>query len=270
MPAQEVPPPPPSVSTLPDFWLLLDGRQEHLDGAAVADAVRQGRITRDTLVWRPGMEGWQRAGEVEALKALFAEAAPTPPPAPRFHVLLDGKQQDSLDLATVEQMVREGRITRSTLVWKPGMKGWEEAGKVPELARLFREAGPPPPPREAGFRQFLVGTWHGEVTREMGGMLVNVVVEVTYHEDGTLEGIQTYEPVMQVPGMGVPMSTTVVLTGTWKVKALGENRFALTETVTPSGANMPAMPQTSTSTITVIDQDTIHNETWDYELNRVG
>ncbi len=43
----------------------------------IGGLIREGRITRDTLVWKPGFEGW-RAAE-KALAPLFAE---TPPPIP--------------------------------------------------------------------------------------------------------------------------------------------------------------------------------------------
>ncbi len=47
--------------------------------AQVAQAIAGGRITRDTLVWTAGMEGWLAAGEVETLAGYFA---PQPPPIP--------------------------------------------------------------------------------------------------------------------------------------------------------------------------------------------
>lgn len=43
-------------------------------------------------------------------------------------------------------MVREGRLTRASLVWAQGFPGWTEAGAVPELAALFASVPPPPPP----------------------------------------------------------------------------------------------------------------------------
>ena len=38
-----------------------------------------GSFTPETQVWAEGMKGWKAAGEVAALKGLFAQ---TPPPAP--------------------------------------------------------------------------------------------------------------------------------------------------------------------------------------------
>jgi hypothetical protein len=44
---------------------------------ALSQAVAQGRVTRDTLVWCAGMAAWEPAANVPALAALFG-----PPPLP--------------------------------------------------------------------------------------------------------------------------------------------------------------------------------------------
>ena len=43
--------------------------------------VRDGSFTRDTLVWRPGQDGWTRAEDVTELAQLFT-VMPPPPPIP--------------------------------------------------------------------------------------------------------------------------------------------------------------------------------------------
>src|SRR5436305_4172918 len=74
-----------------------------------------------------------------ALGSGMASAA-TPPPIPSsvtFHVAIDGKQVGPFDLAALEAKVREGVVTRSSLVWRQGMAGWVAASTVPELAKLM-------------------------------------------------------------------------------------------------------------------------------------
>lgn len=48
--------------------------------------VQDGTLTRETLVWSPGLEGWRAAGEVDALAQLFTVQPPPlpagPPPVP--------------------------------------------------------------------------------------------------------------------------------------------------------------------------------------------
>jgi membrane protease subunit (stomatin/prohibitin family) len=77
-----------------------------------------------------------------------AGASQSPPALPAvvaFHVALDGKAAGPFDLGALEAKVKEGKLTRATLVWKPGMANWVAAGTVPELARVL-EASPPPLP----------------------------------------------------------------------------------------------------------------------------
>lgn len=40
-----------------------------------------GSMTTETLVWKSGMAGWEKAGEQQELQGLFAVAVPPPPPA---------------------------------------------------------------------------------------------------------------------------------------------------------------------------------------------
>jgi membrane protease subunit (stomatin/prohibitin family) len=73
-------------------------------------------------------------------------AAPPPPPMAAFHVYAGGQQQGPFALAQLQQMAAAGQFTAQTQVWKQGMAGWMPAGQVPELASLFAQATPPPPP----------------------------------------------------------------------------------------------------------------------------
>lgn len=72
---------PPPLPGAPSFYAAYDGVQA---GPFAADALRaaaaSGRLTRDTLVWRQGMDAWTAAGSVPELAPLFAGA--TPPPLP--------------------------------------------------------------------------------------------------------------------------------------------------------------------------------------------
>ncbi|MBA4372558.1 MAG: antifreeze protein [Thermodesulfovibrio sp.] len=68
--------PPP----LPVFHVAVAGQQAGPFGMDVLrQKVMSGEITRETLVWRSGMEQWIAAGQVPDLAVLFADA---PPPLP--------------------------------------------------------------------------------------------------------------------------------------------------------------------------------------------
>ncbi len=87
--------------------------------------------------------GQQMAG------AMAGASQGAPPPLPgqvRFHVALNGQPSGPFDAAAIEAKVRDGSVTRATLVWKPGMAQWAAAETVDELKPLFA-AVPPPLPR---------------------------------------------------------------------------------------------------------------------------
>ncbi|MCZ6783622.1 MAG: SPFH domain-containing protein [Proteobacteria bacterium] len=63
------PPPPPAVAS---WHLAENGRTVGpFDPAGLAQAVAQGRLRPDTLVWTAGMAGWMSAGQVPQLAPLF-------------------------------------------------------------------------------------------------------------------------------------------------------------------------------------------------------
>jgi len=69
---------------------------------------------------------------------------PQPAPQSEYHLFINGQTIGPHNLQKIEQWVQNGLVTRDIFVWKPGMIGWEEAGKVPELSNLF--TSPPPNP----------------------------------------------------------------------------------------------------------------------------
>jgi len=73
----------------------------------------------------------------------------TPPPLPpqvQVFVALDGKQAGPFDLPALQQLAREGKLTRDTLVWKQGMAAWAAASTVAELEPVVESVPPPLPP----------------------------------------------------------------------------------------------------------------------------
>jgi len=71
-----------------------------------------------------------------------------PPPVPlavTFHVAINGQQAGPFDIPAIAERVRGGQITRTSLVWKPGMANWTAAEQVAELADLFKNVPPPLP-----------------------------------------------------------------------------------------------------------------------------
>ena len=82
-------------------------------------------------------------------QATAAPAAPAPPPLPAaaaYFAAVDGKQAGPFDRMALQAAVRDGRVTRATLVWSQGMSAWTAAGQVADLGDLFAAVPPPLPP----------------------------------------------------------------------------------------------------------------------------
>lgn len=75
------PPAPPPIPQAMQFF-VADNRQQTgpFDMDTLAEHIRQGQVTRDTLVWQSGMPQWARAADVEGLTPLFAAVPPPLPP----------------------------------------------------------------------------------------------------------------------------------------------------------------------------------------------
>ncbi|MCC8189912.1 MAG: SPFH domain-containing protein [Planctomycetes bacterium] len=74
------PPGPPPLPAPTAWYVGIDGKQEGpLDATALQERVAAGTVTGDTLVWRQGLDGWQRASDQPELSGLIPA---TPPPLP--------------------------------------------------------------------------------------------------------------------------------------------------------------------------------------------
>ncbi|SFE48507.1 SPFH domain-containing protein [Roseivivax sediminis] len=78
--AQSTPPPPP----VEHVWHIAENGQSHgpYSKARLGRMATEGGLTRDTLVWTAGQDGWKPAGEVTELAQLFTVMPPPPPPPP--------------------------------------------------------------------------------------------------------------------------------------------------------------------------------------------
>ena len=80
--AAAAPPPPPPPPAGRQWHLAVDGATSGPFGEGdLAKAAAQGRLTRATMVWSPGQDGWKMAAETE-LARLLDQVPPPPPPKP--------------------------------------------------------------------------------------------------------------------------------------------------------------------------------------------
>ncbi|MBP7461751.1 MAG: SPFH domain-containing protein [Candidatus Delongbacteria bacterium] len=73
-----------------------------------------------------------------------------PPPLPNatvmFYVAVNNQQSGPFDLNAIRQMIGQGSIQRTHLVWRAGMSQWIPADQAPELTSFFGSIPPPLPP----------------------------------------------------------------------------------------------------------------------------
>lgn len=74
-----VPPPPPTTQ----YFVSVNGQQAGpFDMNTLQQMITQGQLTKETFVWKQGMQGWLAAGQVPEVAALFGAVPPPPPPPP--------------------------------------------------------------------------------------------------------------------------------------------------------------------------------------------
>ena len=75
--------PPPLTQSM--YYVAVNGQQT---GPYAQEVIQQlfadGRIVRDTLVWKQGMAAWEKAGAVTELAAFFPPVPPVPPVLPQM------------------------------------------------------------------------------------------------------------------------------------------------------------------------------------------
>ncbi|MEO0386709.1 MAG: SPFH domain-containing protein [Pseudomonadota bacterium] len=79
-PAPTPPPPPPPERV---WHIAENGATEGpFSRADLGKRVQSGQMSRQTLVWTPGIDGWTEAGQIPELAQLFTVMPPPPPPPP--------------------------------------------------------------------------------------------------------------------------------------------------------------------------------------------
>ncbi len=90
--------------------------------------------------------GQQLAPQAAQLVTKLPPGATPPLPATvKFHVAVGNQDIGETELEAIKKLVAEGKVNRTTLVWRDGMAGWQAAESQVELKGLF-QASPPPLP----------------------------------------------------------------------------------------------------------------------------
>ncbi len=274
------------------FWVAFSkDQQQKVSKTHIGELIKQGKIKKDTLIWKSGWKEWKKIGEVATFKPLFqgAKNNEVPPPIPsvqkenhtnvtppplstskdKYWVALNSERKGPYDLSSIKKMIKEGKIDRNTLIWKKGTTKWVRAQELLELKDSFLTK-PPKVPLKDVLKGILVGSWHGSFNASLNGINNRVEIEVTYFEDGSLSAVQTYYPMdseTEIIGISPP-PVTISIKGKWTLKPINKKRFQLIEKVSGFAPGM-SMKDTISSRWEVVDQDTIRNLDKGYELKRV-
>jgi hypothetical protein len=91
--------------------------------------------------------GQQMAPQAAQLVTKLPPGATPPLPATvKFHVAFGNQDIGETELEAIKKLVAEGKVNRSTLVWRDGMASWQAAESQAELKGLFQASAPPLPP----------------------------------------------------------------------------------------------------------------------------
>ncbi len=62
-----------------------------------------------------------------------------------IYVSICGEAVGPLSQSEFSALVKEGKITKDTLAWLPGMLGWEQIEKIPSILKIVALTPPPIP-----------------------------------------------------------------------------------------------------------------------------
>lgn len=91
-----------------------------------------------------GQQMMQQAGLLQT--RLPPGATPPLPTVVKFHVAVGNQDIGETELEAIKKLVAEGKVNRTTLVWRDGMASWQAAESQVELKGLFQSSPPPLPP----------------------------------------------------------------------------------------------------------------------------
>jgi len=128
-------------------WFYLDGNNEQgpVTAAAVRELFEAGKVNASTRVRHRGPHNWTPLEQQEAFLDLTG-----------WHYALDGKDKGPVSEGALRELVARGTVSRTTLIWRPGMARWTALSSVARFnkageaeASVVRVAAPPPPPVDA-------------------------------------------------------------------------------------------------------------------------
>jgi len=126
----------------------------------------------------------------------FAVQPPRPASEPVWYLAIGGRQVGPLPIDDVKDKMKKGEVELTTYVWRSGFKDWTYVSGVPELERLYREAGPKEGVGKAGgesaagpvVAKIKISERHPLTTGRMyGGVAAGQAVDEPFAQEGKLQ-----------------------------------------------------------------------------------
>ncbi len=86
---------------------------------------------------------------LEAMRTPGVDNPMRPAESAVYYAVLEGKSAGPFLPTELSRLIADGKVSRTTYVWKPGMHQWERAENVSEVLRLVALT-PPPIPTDEG------------------------------------------------------------------------------------------------------------------------
>lgn len=73
-----------------------------------------------------------------------------PPAGQTYFVVLDGKTAGPFSESELSRLIIDGRVVKTTYVWRPGLSNWQVVENVADVLRLVALCPPPFAPQNQG------------------------------------------------------------------------------------------------------------------------
>ncbi len=122
-------------------------KQSDRQWGAISESMRSMQAVQQTQAVGLGQNIAPQA-TTQAQNAATSVTRSGPPPLPgsvEWYAGIDNQKKGPFNMDALQEQIKNGTISRDTLLWKEGMSQWSKAEEISELSNLFRSVPPPLP-----------------------------------------------------------------------------------------------------------------------------